>query len=32
MATTAIIPVDGHVRAPRAAYREYVEKKYRGSS
>jgi predicted TIM-barrel fold metal-dependent hydrolase len=28
MAKTAIISVDGHVKAPRAAYREYVEKKY----
>jgi len=27
MARTAIISVDGHVKAPRAAYREYVEKK-----
>jgi predicted TIM-barrel fold metal-dependent hydrolase len=28
MAKTAIISVDGHVKAPRAAYRDYAEKKY----
>jgi predicted TIM-barrel fold metal-dependent hydrolase len=28
MAKTAIISVDGHVKAPRASYRDYVEKKY----
>jgi predicted TIM-barrel fold metal-dependent hydrolase len=28
MSRTAIISVDGHVKASRAAYREYVEKKY----
>jgi predicted TIM-barrel fold metal-dependent hydrolase len=28
VAKTAIISVDGHVKAPRAAYRDYVEKKY----
>ena len=29
MSRTAIISVDGHVKASRAGYREYVEKKYR---
>jgi predicted TIM-barrel fold metal-dependent hydrolase len=29
MAKTAIISVDGHVKAPRAGYRDYVEKRYR---
>ena len=28
MSRTAIISVDGHVKASRAGYREYVEKKY----
>ena len=28
MSKTAIISVDGHVKAPRLAYRDYVEKKY----
>ena len=28
MARTAIISVDGHVKAPRSGYREYVEGKY----
>ena len=28
MARTAIISVDGHVKASRAGYREYIEKKY----
>ena len=29
MARAAIISVDGHVKAPRAAYREYIDPKYR---
>jgi hypothetical protein len=28
MTRTAIIAVDGHAKAPRAAYRDYVEKRY----
>ena len=28
MAKTAIISVDGHVKASRAGYREYIQKKY----
>jgi len=28
MSKTAIISVDGHVKAPRAAYRDYVEKRH----
>ena len=28
MSKTAIISVDGHVKAPRAAYRDYIETKY----
>jgi predicted TIM-barrel fold metal-dependent hydrolase len=31
MARAAIISVDGHVKAPRAAYREYVDPKWRGT-
>ena len=29
MERMAIISIDGHVKAPRAAYRDYVESKYR---
>src|SRR5438105_13545737 len=31
MAKTAIISVDGHVKASRAGYRDYLEKKYLGA-
>lgn len=31
MSKTAIISIDGHVKAPRAAYRDYVEKRYLGA-